>query len=60
MDGLPTLIVNMTRFNNTINLSNKNKATQLFGYSMLTSRLVLHNVVSIAALEGFIPFIATF
>ena len=51
MAGIPTLIVNVVHFNNTVNLSNKNKTKLLFGYSILTSRLsygkAFHNVVSL-------------
>ena len=35
MAGMPTLLVKVARFNNTVNLANKNKATQLFDYSLL-------------------------
>jgi len=53
MAGIPTLILNVACFDNTANLSNSNKAIQLFGYSILTLRLAyrkaLHNIISRAA-----------
>ena len=59
MADISTLIVKVANFNNAINLSNKSKATQLFSYSIVTSHLALHDVVTIAVLSGLIPYLAT-